>query len=222
MTQSIDVSQTTKALVCSQIFGVLPYRTFRRQRFDSFTSCTCVSDLTAVCEPDTFYPTVAPGTPEAALAHEHSPQGGDKFVEVLNAFSVQQTCFFEHLRGQKMSPPRPCAFSWARGGRPACDCAQPPAAVTPDTEAQEEEVTAAVEVVPTAEQAAPVTERANKAAVQSAQRTGETDAEASERLQQVGDSELPGERSAELRELQRRPLVDEASHLRRARSARRF
>ncbi|KAF0287287.1 hypothetical protein FJT64_014270 [Amphibalanus amphitrite] len=155
VTQSIDVSDTTQALVCSQIFGVLPYRAFRRQRFDSFTSCMCVTDLTAVCQPDTFYPTVAPGTPEAALAQEHSAFGGDKFIEVLNAFSVQQTCFFEHLRGQKLSPPRPCAFSWARDDRPACDCAQPPEPPAEVETAQVEAVAPMDDTKPAAEAPAP-------------------------------------------------------------------
>ena len=95
-----------------------------------------MSGLTAMCDPDTFYPTVAPGTPAAVLALEHSSAGADKFIEVLNAFSVQQTCFFEHLRGQQLSPPRPCAFSWAHGDRPACDCAQPPVVVTPEPESK--------------------------------------------------------------------------------------
>jgi len=110
---------TVQGLVCTQILSLeLPYLTFRREVGDGWSHCRCVSPKRARCQPETPYPTVAPGTPSAALAQEHRPQGSASLLTWMHAFQIQQQCFFNYLTGGV------CAFSWEERGRPACDCAK--------------------------------------------------------------------------------------------------
>lgn len=106
-----------QALVCSQIVNVLPYNTFRRQYFEAWTVCSCVSPMRATCSKEKVFRPAAP-EPSQAEAEKNPVTSAPEYRELLRAFSVQQTCFLSVLRG------RSCAFSWEKGGRPACDCAQ--------------------------------------------------------------------------------------------------